>query len=200
MHNDPNWPRAGEHLSAGSGGLIEIIGVPLANSISPGRTDKAPAAIREALKFWSLYEPNHRIDLSQYRISDLGDCEARELKSRLSGENKKIILGGDNGITNYGVLAMDVPLEKIGVITLDAHHDVRHLENGLHNGNPIRALIEQGLPGRNLIQAGILPFANSGDYARYCEETEIRIVPRRDVPPYSFQSIVDFLAHRCEVI
>ena len=36
---------------------------------------------------------------------------------------------------------------EIGLITLDAHFDMRDLERGLGNGNPVRALIEDGLPG-----------------------------------------------------
>ena len=57
--------------------------------------------------------------------------------------------------------ALGLPLEKIGLITLDAHLDMRGLEAGLGNGNPVRALREDGLPGRNIVQVGIAPFANS---------------------------------------
>ena len=37
---------------------------------------------------------------------------------------------------------------------------------GLGNGNPVRALREDGLPGRNIAQIGLAPFANSADMHR----------------------------------
>jgi arginase family enzyme len=38
---------------------------------------------------------------------------------------------------------------------------MRDLQHGLSNGNPVRALIEDGLPGANIAQVGLAPFANS---------------------------------------
>jgi len=58
---DPNWPRAsgwlaGETLSEPAGRLA-IIGAPLARgSITPGRCDLAPTAIRKALERFSTYD------------------------------------------------------------------------------------------------------------------------------------------------
>ena len=54
-----------------------------------------------------------------------------------------------------------MPLDKVGLITLDAHFDMRDLDQGLSNGNPVRALIEDGLPGANIAQIGLASFANS---------------------------------------
>ena len=59
-----------------------------------------------------------------------------------------------------------MPLDKVGLITLDAHFDMRDLDEGLSNGNPVRALIEDGLPGANIAQVGLASFANSRDDAR----------------------------------
>ena len=55
----------------------------------------------------------------------------------------------------------DVALDEVGLITLDAHLDMRDLADGLGNGNPVRALIDDGLPGANIAQVGLAPFANS---------------------------------------
>jgi len=52
-------------------------------------------------------------------------------------------------------------LEKVGLITLDAHFDMRDTREGLSNGNPVRALIQDGLPGTNIAQVGLASFANS---------------------------------------
>jgi arginase family enzyme len=38
---------------------------------------------------------------------------------------------------------------------------MRDLDEGLGNGNPVRALIEDGLPGANIAQVGLASFANS---------------------------------------
>ena len=54
-----------------------------------------------------------------------------------------------------------MPLDKVGLITLDAHFDMRDSSEGLSNGNPVRALIEDGLPGANIAQVGLASFANS---------------------------------------
>jgi len=64
-------------------------------------------------------------------------------------------------VTRPGVLGLGIPLEGVGLITLDAHFDMRDLDRGLSNGNPVRALVQDGLPGRNIAQIGLAPFANS---------------------------------------
>jgi arginase family enzyme len=57
--------------------------------------------------------------------------------------------------------ALGLRLDQVGLITLDAHFDMRELEDGLSNGNPVRALREDGLPGANVVQIGLASFANS---------------------------------------
>ena len=59
------------------------------------------------------------------------------------------------------MLALDSELEDVGLITLDAHFDMRDLDEGLRNGNPVRALLADGLPGANIAQVGLAAFANS---------------------------------------
>ena len=39
-----------------------------------------------------------------------------------------------------------MPLRTSGLLTLDAHHDVRGFHAGATNGTPVRGLIEDGLP------------------------------------------------------
>ena len=58
-----------------------------------------------------------------------------------------LLAGGNNAVTRPAVLALGMPLSKVGLITLDAHFDMRELDEGLSNGNPVRALMEDGLPG-----------------------------------------------------
>jgi formiminoglutamase len=72
-----------------------------------------------------------------------------------------LLIGGNNAVTRPGVHAFGLPLDKVGLITLDAHFDMRDTDQGLSNGNPVRALIEDGMPGANIAQIGLAPFANS---------------------------------------
>ena len=71
------------------------------------------------------------------------------------------LVGGNNAVTRPGVRGLGLPLDKVGLITLDAHFDMRDTLDGLSNGNPVRALIEDGLPGTNIAQVGLAGFANS---------------------------------------
>ncbi len=81
-----------------------------------------------------------------------------------------LLVGGNNAVTRPGVHALanslKLTLDQIGLITLDAHFDMRDTSGGLGNGNPVRALREDGLPGRNIAQVGLAPFANSADMHR----------------------------------
>ena len=77
-----------------------------------------------------------------------------------------LLIGGNNAVTRPGVLGLGIPLERIGLITLDAHFDMRDLDQGLSNGNPVRALMQDGLPGANIAQVGIASFANTAKMHR----------------------------------
>ena len=54
-----------------------------------------------------------------------------------------LLVGGNNAVTRPAVLALGADLENVGLITLDAHFDMRDLDQGLGNGNPVRALIQE---------------------------------------------------------
>lgn len=188
--NDPHWPRAsawlaGEHLAETSASLA-VIGAPLNRSITPGRCDLAPAAIRKALERYSLFDLDHHIDVRSVAASDAGDLEIASkspeealapirdaVKAAAEGRDAVVILGGDNGVTRPGVHGLGLPLDRCGLLTLDAHFDLRDTDQGLHNGNPIRALLKDGMPGHNISQVGIQPFANSPDYAALAVKADI---------------------------
>jgi formiminoglutamase len=56
---------------------------------------------------------------------------------------------------------LDSSLQSAGLLTLDAHFDLRDTDLGLNNGNPIQALLDDGLPGSHISQIGLAPFANT---------------------------------------
>jgi arginase family enzyme len=114
-----------------------------------------------------------------------------------------LLVGGNNAVTRPGVHALQLPLDKVGLITLDAHFDMRDTGGGLGNGNPVRALREDGLPGRNIAQVGLAPFANSADMHRDAVDGGHLVVTIGEVRAGGIaQAIESALAHvsHCEAI
>jgi formiminoglutamase len=206
LHGDPHWPRALHWLETGSSQpQVNVVGCPTNVSITPGNCHLAPTAIRQALAKFSLHSYQHSADLGQAHVRDWGD-EA-ELTAVLASA-PSVILGGDNGVTLLGVralaAAMNSPIERIGLITLDAHHDLRHLGGGDHNGNPVRRLLEDGLYGTNVVQIGIQSFANSSHYATVAQDNDIHVITNETCHWLGalrvFQDALDLLALRVDHI
>jgi arginase family enzyme len=225
LSNDPHWPRASAWLageftpsSSNSFGGLAVIGAPLRlGSITPGRCDLAPAAIRAILRKFSVYDIESDVDLRRLAVRDLGDLPLADLKledafeplrdavrSALADADAVVVLGGDNGVTRPGVHGIADSLEECGLITLDAHFDLRDLSNGLSNGNPVRALLADGLPGKNIVQIGIQPFANSQAYAQVANDAGITVVTMSQIRAHDVERLVgeslDDLSERVEHI
>jgi formiminoglutamase len=170
-----SWVSIHSLLDGNAAAPTAIVGVPMGrDSISPGRCDLAPAAVRTALKRMSVYDLETESDLSALSIFDAGDAAVTQLdyasafdvaasaiEAQTSHRRLTIVLGGDNAITRPGVHATDRSLRAVGVLTLDAHFDLRDTNGGLNNGNPIQALLEDGLAGSHISQIGLAPFANT---------------------------------------
>jgi formiminoglutamase len=198
LSSDPNWPRANTLLTSTISELA-IIGVPAsATALSPTSAHLTPAAIREALAKYSTYAGSNDTELQESGITDLGDIESPDheagearVASAVAGLLNKhkilLALGGDNSIT-YSVAAGIFPdLSKVGLITFDAHHDLR---DGNSNGSPIWRLIEAGLPGENIVQIGLSDFANSGPYARRAKDAGITTVHRAEIRDRKMSDVV----------
>ena len=89
-----------------------------------------------------------------------------------------IALGGDNSITYPVMGGLLGDLSNCGLVTIDAHHDLR---NGETNGSPVRRLLEAGLLGERVVQIGIADFSNSEGYAKRAAQAGIRVVTRSEV-------------------
>ncbi|MFL6845242.1 MAG: arginase family protein [Allosphingosinicella sp.] len=155
-------------------GQVAMLGAPMeAGSVTPGRCDLAPETVRKALRRFSTYnvENGHELAVS---IRDLGDVPVQGLtpadgfeairnaaKVAVADHPLTLLLGGNNAVTRPAAHALGVPLAKVGLITLDAHFDLRETDEGPSNGNPIRCLLEDGMPGANICQIGLAPFANT---------------------------------------
>jgi arginase family enzyme len=155
---------------------VAILGAPMeAGSVTPGRCDLAPAAVRRALRRFSTFDLTASLELD-LSIRDAGDVPVQGImpadgflpirdavEACLLDHRLTILLGGNNAVTRPAAHGLGLPLEKVGLITLDAHYDMRGTEEGPMNGNPIRCLLEDGLPGANIVQIGLAPFANTID-------------------------------------
>jgi formiminoglutamase len=200
LPDDPLWPRAAAWIEqgaafAGTGRIdLALLGVPAyRTSITPTGAHATPAAVRDALRRCSTWAGSRDVDVAALRAVDLGDVadpdgpegEARVWAAAASAARTcdlLVAVGGDNSITYSLVRGMfsDSPggLAGCGLVTIDAHHDLR---DGETNGSPVRRLIEAGLPGANLVQVGIADFSNSAAYAARAREYGITVVPRRDL-------------------
>jgi formiminoglutamase len=166
---------------------IALLGFPVhKSSLTPNSCHLAPKAIRSALARYSTYSASTDVDLRELKITDLGDVTgadsndgkkviAKKVNGLLDKYGLLIALGGDNSITYTVASGLFGDLSRVGLITLDAHHDLR---DGNTNGSPVWRLIQAGLPGKNIVQIGISDFANSKEYSSRAKEAGIFVITR----------------------
>jgi formiminoglutamase len=204
LSSDPLWPRAGGWPAPAPDERIDLalIGVPTwQTSLSPTAAHTTPAAVRAALRRYSAHAvapgvPGARggeLDLvldEALRIRDAGDiadpdspqgeeAAIARIRSIADAAELTVLLGGDNALTVPGALGViGDRLGTAGLVTIDAHHDVR---DGRSNGSPVRRLVEAGLDGHRIVQIGIADFANSRAYRRRAEELGITVIHRDEL-------------------
>lgn len=160
-------------------GGVGLFGVPFDGAV-PGRPGarEGPDAIRQQmarLKPWTLRGgalDSTIFDWGNVKL-DLGDINAAHQRTEsaalavLEAGQFPLALGGDHSISFPLVKAHEGRVEKLGVINLDAHLDVRDVVEGrLNSGQSFRRLMDIGLvPADNLVEIGIRDFANSAAYA-----------------------------------
>ena len=175
---------------------IALLGFPVhKSSLTPNSCHLAPKAIRSALARYSTYSASTDVDLRELKITDLGDVTgadssngkkviAKKVNGLLDKYGLLIALGGDNSITYTVTAGLFGDLSRVGLITLDAHHDLR---DGNTNGSPVWRLIQAGLPGKNIVQIGISDFANSKEYSNRAKEAGIFVITRAQLRNKSIQ-------------
>ena len=206
LPHDPKWTRANTLIATTNpSAKIALVGVPAnKGSISPTSADQTPDAIRGALARFSTYSTSQDIELSEEFFTDLGNIDSPDgsegvarvhsfVKDLLAKHQLIIALGGDNSITYSVASGLWPDLSKIGLITFDAHHDLR---DGQSNGSPVWQLIQAGLPGKNIVQIGIADFANSAQYSQRAKENGITVISRAQLRE---QSIAEVLRKALEI-
>ena len=208
MTEDHKWPRAAHWLKPFANEAkidLAVYGVCASQtSISKTGAHETPNAIRQALLRYSTFSWSQNIDLGELVARDFGNSEhpdspeGEETTKRLAKQAREnsqlaIALGGDNSVT-FAAMAGAHNLTKSGLITFDAHHDLR---DGISNGSPVRRLVEAGLQGNKIVQIGINDFSNSPAYARLARELGILVITRAELrnqsPEAAWQKAIDFL-------
>ena len=176
---------------------IGLLGVPFDGAIPtrPGARF-GPEAIRQGLL--RLAADDGKRALTKLDVGDYGDvicvqgnvaathARCYEAARLVAGSAAlPLFLGGDHSLTYPCFKAVAEGRRPLGIITFDAHHDVRtYTEEQISSGTPFRRCLELGagyLRGENLVQIGLRPFANSRAYADYCRAQGITCWSVQDV-------------------
>ena len=170
-----SWTSIADLLTDDETAPVALLGAPMdAGSVTAGRCDLAPGILRKALKRVSSWDIVQDVELDALRIFDAGDLAVQGLMpadgfaairdavaARTAAHGLTLLIGGNNAVTRPAAHGLGLPLSEVGLITLDAHFDMRETDQGPSNGNPVRCLLEDGLPGANICQIGLAPFANT---------------------------------------
>ena len=193
--DDPRWPRAADWLAAGPGNRapdVAVLGVPtFATSISATGAHATPAAVRRTLSRFSTWCASRRVDVGGLAPWDAGDVDDPDVpvegefrvraRAGTAAAKARLLLaiGGDNSAT-YPTMAgaLEADLPRAGLVTLDAHHDLR---DGRSNGTPVRDLIAAGVDPARIVQVGIADWANSRSYADEAAARGVTVIGRQQV-------------------
>ncbi|GAA0577506.1 formimidoylglutamase [Rhizomicrobium electricum] len=217
MSENKRWHSVRDLLGTKADAAVALVGAPLGReSITPGHCDLAPQVLREALRRMSVYDLETGTDLKDVAVFDTGDVAVSDLKpaeafepikaavAAQAGRGLTILAGGNNAVTRPGVHGLDRTLAQVGLMTLDAHFDLRDTDGGLNNGNPIAALLEDGLPGDHISQIGLLPFANTAKAHDKAKRAGISVRTAGDCRRQGFVAVVaaelERLAGLCDAI
>lgn len=201
--HDPLWPAASRLLTGErrvDRATVGLLGVSTyATSVTPRSATSSPAAIRAALARYSTWSYEDDLDLAE-RVSllDLGDVEDPDAAGALervatamapaTDDELTIVLGGDNAATYLALAALaNAEWDRVGLVTLDAHHDLRE---GVSNGSPVRQALADGLDGSHVVQVGLADFSNSPAYAQRARESGVHVVSRAALRRESLEAVI----------
>ncbi len=188
---------------------IGIVGVPF-DGATRGRPGArfGPQKIRSQLNRYSAYCVEYREDISNLKIRDFGDLNLdfgsvelahshieENLKRLLDISKALIVLGGDHSITYPSIGALiGVRADEVGLVVIDAHHDLRELEEGrVSSGTVIEDIIKQygdKLKPNNIVQIGIRGFVNSKYYVEKAEKLGINYFTAIDVRKIGIRNVI----------
>lgn len=152
-------------------------------------------------------------------LSDAGDIVLaptnRETHERLAGRVAEVmaagdfplVIGGGHDNTYGGVKGVAQSGQRVGVVNIDAHLDLRPAEpsGDVNSGTPFRRLIEDALVrGSDVVEFGYQPHVTSPDLLSFAKAAAVPCWSWFDVrtpdPREHFLRLVQGLAQRCEAV
>lgn len=175
---------------------VILYGAPISrSSISVSGASLYPDEFRKMWKRFATYNLDEDVDLTSIKVVDAGDVVMHTTDILQSHQNIEAatsflvekysaltcLIGGDHSITACAVrgIKRQYPSEKIGILQLDTHLDVRDpKELGPANGTPIRQLIDgEVVEGTHVVNIGLHGYYNVKSLVDYAKEKGIVMVP-----------------------
>lgn len=181
---------------------VGLVGIPFDTACvaGPRGSRYGPSGVRESLTHGTCYNPELDVDLTAgIDMVDFGDVSPRftdvlETHDRVERALTAITeagvvpmsVGGDHSLSYPTAKAMMNAVDgPVGVINVDAHHDVRHSHGGeLSSGTPFRRLLEDDagqLAGENFVELGLSGWHNSRYYVDWVRDIGAEIITAREV-------------------
>ncbi len=175
-----------------------MVGVPFDGAVL-GRKGAAegPAAIRKALSGFSNFNPELGVGLEGARVFDLGNLDVEsqdvrkahaQIQAEVAGDllegSLLVILGGDNSVSLPALRAFAGVFERIGLIVIDSHLDLRgELDGRPTSGSSYGLAIEgvRGLDARRVVEIGTHGFLNSRKYFEKAKRLGVDVVTAEEV-------------------
>ncbi len=172
-------------------GDIAVVGVPWDwNVTGPPGSRLAPRSIREKLYSFSRYSPllNSNLDSA---IVDLGDVRIAPrdwsvtrlrilsvAKNAYERYKLTLFIGGDHSITEPLVEALIGEDNKVGILMLDAHYDLRSVDEGATSGDWLWKLSEKFKDRIYATIIGIADYANPIYLQKRAEKLGYTVIDR----------------------
>ncbi|MCE4618043.1 MAG: arginase family protein [Desulfurococcales archaeon] len=172
---------------------VALLGVPWDWGITgrPG-SRHSPAKIRSYLYSMKTFSPVH--GELRFAPRDLGDVKIAPGDWETTGKRVTnalqliysqfphvIILGGDHSITEWTLTPLLEEYERVGLILLDAHYDMRSVEEGYTSGLWLYNLVKKYRGKLVASIVGIGEYANPPYLAERAEEAGFKVIPAQTV-------------------
>jgi formimidoylglutamase len=200
-YHDPNDIRFVSIVRKGESaeeGAVNILGVPYDGAVL-GRKGAAegPDAIRAALSGFSNYNIEEGSGLVGAKVVDLGDIVVEvkdvdiahaaiedEVFQQIKEGSLLLVLGGDNSVSLPSLRALERKFDRIGLVVIDSHLDLRGKINGkATSGSSYGLALEsvEGLDPSKVVEVGAHGFLNSQVYVERAKEKGITVITAQDV-------------------
>ncbi|MFB6270031.1 MAG: agmatinase family protein [Halobacterium sp.] len=191
---------------------VGLVGIPFDTACvaGPRGSRLGPEGVRDDITYGTCYNPEIDVDISEgIDVVDYGDVDVvhtevpethdrveRVLTAVTESGVVPFSIGGDHSLTYPTAKAMMNAVDgQVGVINVDAHHDVRHSHGGeLSSGTPFRRLLEDDsgqLDGENFVELGLSGWHNSKYYLDWVHDIGAEVITARDVHKKGVDIAVD---------